>query len=458
MTTRSRGIFLALIGWAAAEVQPGAAAEKSPRPDNSLLADGPPFVRDWVPAVYPPEARREKIGGRAVVRAVVDETGRVTTARVLTAPDPRLGEAALTAVKTWVFTPATEDMKHIAMCMDVPFEFDPDKPEPKKPGLLPPAHLLPQPSPRTAAASVKAAALSNCPETLHARLLTGRVIYECEVTPEGRAEGFRVLGATHADLVLPALLDGARWEFSPAIQGDLPIRAKLRGEISHDMELVSRSRVLAANGITAPDGGVPEDWPLPEVTADPVWPYEPLLAGESGSARVEFTVLANGLVTGVKVREATAPEFGRALVAALETWTFQPAIKDGRSVKVVLLKRAEFKHPSAAAGGASDPHSRLVPLAKAGRIGSRTDEKLTPVYRVAPAVPEAVAESAERSGEAVIEFVIDRDGRARLPRIVSATREEYGWAAATAITQWVFRAPRLDGAPTEVKVAIPFKF
>jgi TonB family protein len=61
-------------------------------------------------------------------------------------------------------------------------------------------------------------------------------------------------------------------------------------------------------------------------------------------------------------------------------------------------------------------------------------------------------------GVAVVEFVIDRDGRVRLPRIVSATRPSLGWSAATALSQWVFTTPMRGGKPTEVKVQIPIEF
>ena len=62
------------------------------------------------------------------------------------------------------------------------------------------------------------------------------------------------------------------------------------------------------------------------------------------------------------------------------------------------------------------------------------------------------------TGSAEIEFIIDREGRARLPRIVSASREEFGWAAATAIAQWVFDPPKKNGQPVDTRVRIPVSF
>ena len=427
---------------------------------NTSAVDGPALIREWTPAKYPPEALREKIRGRAIVRVIVDENGGVTKARVIAAGDPRFGEAALAAVQTWKFSPATEGQKPIAMSMDVPFEFDPARGDAKKPGLLPPMHLLPKPSANTGA-DVKSAWIDDYPESLRPRKVRGRVIFECDVTAEGRASAVRVLATTHADFVAETFAASPKWEFTPAMQGDLPMRGQVRGEVSIELPRTGPAEILAANAITAPDGSVPAEMPRLEVSADPVWPHAQLLRGEAGVASAEFTVELDGTVTGVKLREATAPEFGRALAAALETWRFEAA-RGSRPGPVTLLKKAEFTPLPADATEAprGDPLGRLVVLARqeALRGGGDLDEKLTPLYRVAPTYPAVLRAADKPAGEATIEFVIDRDGRARLPRIVAATHEEFGWAAATAVAQWLFRPPLRGGAPTEVKVQIPINF
>lgn len=441
--------------WLAALGAPAA----QPRPNNAALADGAPLVQTWTPAAYPPEARSARVGGFVMVRIVVDETGRVTQARELEATDPRLGEAAVTAVRAWVFAPARDGGKAVAMSLDVPFMFDPTKPEPKKPGLLPPMHLLPKPAPREPA-ELKASPLGDYPVSLRDRKLPGRVVFECEVTPEGRAGAVRVLGATHADFVAPTLEGSARWEFKPARQGDLPVRAELRGAVTFDPPLsTTRAAVLAANGITASDGTAPADPLRLEVAADPAWPHAALLKGERGAATVEFKVRPDGSVANVAVREATAPEFGRALAAAMETWVFESASGRADTAEITWLRRVEFAPPSAEEEK-TNPLARLLAAARAGSIrgADALDEPLAPILRVSPVYPGAQRAAGKPAGEAVVEFVIDREGRARLPRVISATHEDFGWAAATAIQQWVFRAPRRAGEPTDVLVRIPFNF
>jgi len=436
---------------------PGVSRAASP---EALDVEGSPLLRTWKPPVYPAEVLAQKVEGNVRVRFIVDAQGAVSSARVLTSADPRLDATALATVKGWTFSPGMAGGKPAAGCMDVTVEFSLAEARRKaKAGLQPRFDLLPQPAPHVEP-EPKQTPSGDYPEILTERKIAGAVSFACVVSPEGRVLDPRITGATHADFVLPALDALKRWEFTPAMQGDLPVKAELEAKVSFDALGDSREEILAANGLTAPDGGVPALLVDPEVVVDPVWPLDLLLKGEGGSAVVEFTVRANGLTTGVKVREATRPEFGRALVAALEAWVFNPALDGGRAVAVPMLKRTVFKPELVGKESAADPVARVVAGLRAGTIGLATklDERLTPLYRVSPVYPAELAAGARPAGRAEIEFVIDREGRARLPRILSATQEEFGWAAATAVAQWVFKAPRRDGQPVDVKVKIPFEF
>jgi TonB family protein len=437
-----------------------AAKDEKPAP-ASLVADGPAMVRTWGPPVYPADALKEKVSGRVTTRIIVDETGAIAAARVLKATDPRLGEAAVTAVKTWTFAPAIENEKPVAQCLDVPFNFDAQKgAKTWKPGLLPEEAWMPRPAPRTVAVP-RNTPPGDYPAVLLERKLSGEAIFLCVVQPDGHAANVRIVAVTHSDFVLPALAALEKWEFTPAQQGDLSTASELRGTVSFDSVGTTRAEVLAANGIAAPDGSAPVNQPMPQVVSDPVWPYAFLTKGEGGSATVEFMVEATGRVTGVKVREATHPDFGQSVVAALEQCSFDPAMTEGKIVAVPLVQHVDFKPVSIDGDEPSkNPLVRLVRLERAGAIrgGGGLDEKLTPLYRVTPAYPAALRDVGKPSGQAVIEFVIDRDGRARMPRIVSASHPEFGWSAATSVSQWVFKAPLRAGKPTEVRVQIPINF
>jgi len=57
-----------------------------------------------VPPVYPPVAANARLQGTVVVEATIDERGRVVDV-TLVQGIPMLSEAALEAVKKWVYTP-----------------------------------------------------------------------------------------------------------------------------------------------------------------------------------------------------------------------------------------------------------------------------------------------------------------------------------------------------------------
>ena len=428
-------------------------------PPDLTVADNAPMIRSWAPPVYPAALLKAKVAGKVEVRFIVDVQGKVRTARVLESTDPRLDDTAIATVKAWTFSPGLEEGKPAEACMDVTVECVPTKPRKSDPIMLPRADLAPHPAARTET-EPKNTPAGDYPEILTERKIAGAVTFAGVVTAEGHVVSPRITGASQVEFILPALAALRHWEFTPATQGDLPSRSTTEGKITFDAIGDSRDDILAANGVTAPDGSVPPLAPGIFMAPDPVWPIEALLKGEGGSAVVEFSVRENGFTEHVRVREATKPEFGRALAAAMEAWIFEPAINGGRAVAVPLARRVEFKPVVAGKETVTDPVQRLVADLRSDKIDPavKLDERLAPIYRIPPVYPAAL-EAAERpAGKAVIEFVIDREGRCRLPRIVSATREEFGWSAATAVAQWVFKAPLRGGQPVDVLIKVPFEF
>jgi protein TonB len=57
-----------------------------------------------VPPIYPEEAKDARVQGVVIIEAVVDASGTVGQTRVLRSI-PMLDQAAVDAVKQWVFTP-----------------------------------------------------------------------------------------------------------------------------------------------------------------------------------------------------------------------------------------------------------------------------------------------------------------------------------------------------------------
>src|SRR5262249_3512006 len=73
------------------------------------------------------------------------------------------------------------------------------------------------------------------------------------------------------------------------------------------------------------------------------YPWALLRDGKGGSAKVRFVVNETGKVSQVEVVSATAPEFGRALAAAVELFEYEPALRAGRPCKALLSYEQKFE-------------------------------------------------------------------------------------------------------------------
>jgi TonB family protein len=80
-----------------------------------------------------------------------------------------------------------------------------------------------------------------------------------------------------------------------------------------------------------------------------------------------------------------------------------------------------------------------------------------PFVGPAPEYP-AKLRRAKTKGEAVVSFVVSRNGRVLEPAIVSATDPAFGESALAAARQWRFIPRIVNHAPVETKVNFPFTF
>jgi TonB family protein len=88
---------------------------------------------------------------------------------------------------------------------------------------------------------------------------------------------------------------------------------------------------------------------------------------------------------------------------------------------------------------------------------SGLDAKPRALYQPSPVYPRAF-DQTRISGTAEVEFFIDPNGQAQLPRVLAASTPEFGWSAATAVQQWIFEAPRKNGRAVFARAQIPIEF
>jgi TonB family protein len=207
-----------------------------------------------------------------------------------------------------------------------------------------------------------------------------------------------------------------------------------------------------------PAGGLP----APVEPIPVVYPYDLAMGGVEGDAVVQFSIDAQGYAGEVAVINASRPEFGLAAKGMIEAQRFAPLLQDGKAVTRTGLKQ-EVRFTTA--GLDADTRALLDELkkpqpdiTKARELDAVPPKLITAVNPVFPQSLLAAVSQGAKGGEAVIEFIIDRQGRVLLPRIISATTEDCGWAAATALLRWKFEPPTKGGKTVATRIRIPLEF
>ncbi|MEO6996245.1 MAG: TonB family protein [Lacunisphaera sp.] len=425
-------------------------------PPAPLQADfGDAILRQWVQPEYPEAARLAKLEGKVVVEFVVEADGKVTRTSVKNSTDQKFDASALAAVQNWTFDAATAEGKSVASGMEVPIVFKLAQLHQKNAPATPPLDQMPVAFP-IVPAKLKSTPTPGYPEELADRRLPGQVVLEFTIETDGRPQSPKVLWSPHAAFVGEALKALAKYQFQPSHQGPLLLPSgPTKGQMEFESLGATRAELLAINHLTVLDAQKFRDLPNPAVLPEPVYPYALLLAGESGSATVNFTVTDHGAVSEILLKDASRPEFGAALIAAIEASAFDAALIGTDPAPAKMVVTYTFVPP---AGGELNRLMVALQPGGPGVAGARgLDERLRPIWRVSPVYPDALRVE-KPVGKTMIEFIIDREGRCRLPRVVSASQPEFGWAAAAAINQWVFARPMKGGQPVDVKVDIPVDF
>ncbi|MFT3831118.1 MAG: TonB family protein [Opitutaceae bacterium] len=273
---------------------------------------------------------------------------------------------------------------------------------------------------------------------LEGRLMkaTPRTVINFVVEDDGSTGRFQV-AETHSEQATRAALDVVSVQrFQPATIREMPVAVEYTRSVAF---------VGGAEKIAGLEGAA--------AVTDPAYPYERLLAGESGRAKVRFKLGPAGDVTDTAVMEATHPDFGAALVAAVETWWF---VAEAAAEKPEREFEFQFELARVPYGARR--------LAEFVRGGGQVSNKATGL----DARPKALARpdivyprsllSTRPDGSAKIEFVIDRSGLAQMPRVVEASAPEFGWAAATCVNGMRFAPISRGGRPAELRVVLPFHF
>lgn len=239
----------------------------------------------------------------------------------------------------------------------------------------------------------------------------------------------------------------------------------VRTRFPNSLQIISHlmAAIVALSVVTLiPSARAQEGKSLPKVqgsrSLSPVFPYEALIAGKSGSAEVNFTVGTDGRAILLGTEKATDPAFSHALQADIEAIEFIPPRRNGQPQMTMTREYFDFPGKPALDPIAQEILTELRKPSPAITPVEALDAKPELLRKPQPPAYPWVLRSDAISGEAVIEFIIDRNGRTLFPRIVSATHEDFGWAAATNILRWRYKSPTKGGAKVDTRITTTVVF
>jgi outer membrane biosynthesis protein TonB len=186
----------------------------------------------------------------------------------------------------------------------------------------------------------------------------------------------------------------------------------------------------------------------------PVYPYDLAKAEKGGTAKVEVLVDTQGVPATVRIVSATDPAFGLALAAAALSYHFTPGYKGSERAMTKLSYGFDFDPRTMI-----DEDTRFILSIEKNhpeviRSPRELDVPVVPVSR-GPVYPPRVAGPARTS---LVTFLIDGEGRARLPRVNKPNPDIYDYAAMQAVSTWIFTPPKYKQHAAFVRVAVPIEF
>jgi bla regulator protein blaR1 len=203
------------------------------------------------------------------------------------------------------------------------------------------------------------------------------------------------------------------------------------------------------------------------------YPPAALAAKIEGVVYVKVRVSIDGKVTSAAVAPiGAAPDklLAEAAVSGVQTWTFDPAKKDGHAMEsdevVPIFFRLDREAPPKAAGGTLDaimisPPQEKSAAASADSGISGPTEIVSYRRAVPPHYPQSAVD-AKQGGKIMLKVHVDERGNPVSANVVKADPKEaeaiFGDVSIAATMQWKFNPGTRDGKPVAGDVLVPFLY
>ena len=361
----------------------------------------------------------------------------------------------LRQLRVWHFAPARQTGRPVAAAVQLPLVVQPRQAARPPATVRQPTHMpvaVRQPYPRY-------------PDEMRWSQLTGKVLVEFIVDHTGSVQAAFVKESNNPGFDDAALEAVRLWKFKPATTEDgTPVATKVDVPIIFQFEYGGGYDVFAFLSQPAKTPPQLQYDVAPKATSVvfPVYPFELLRDDVGGQATVAFLINSHGQIVHTVAVKSSRPEFAAALAAALAADHFDPALRKGEVTATIARQEQDFS-PSEKWIGPYSPQDERRLLRELEKhpekivAASKLDEGVRPLALPLPIYPPNLL-GRGTAGEALLEIIIDEAGRVHLPRIVSASQPEFGYAAAQAVAAWNFSVPKVGGQPVLTRIQVPFRF
>jgi TonB family protein len=294
----------------------------------------PPKLIKKVEPVYPDEAKKAGIQGAVTLEATTDTRGRVQEVKVLISV-PELDQAAIDAVKQWVYEPMVINGKPHGITFTITCRFSLDNEKMGKSFEGGVTGTDQKPAVR-AMGDIKPPKLIKIVEPVYPEIakqaqVEGVVILEATTDIYGRVVNTKILRSI--PLLDQAAIDAVeQWVYEPMIIDGGP-----RGVIftvTCTFKRDDQDKPVRATGDIKPPKLIKK--------VDPIYPQEAKDAGIEGTVILEATTDIHGKVMKTHILRSI-PELDQAARDAVMQWVYEPMVIDGNPKGVTFTVTVVFE-------------------------------------------------------------------------------------------------------------------
>jgi TonB family protein len=307
-------------------VPPAGATEMAPPTPATQKVNGVIRAATLIKRVtpeYPADAKAAHIEGTVRFTALLGKDGTVRDLQLVSG-HPMLVQAAMNAVKQWVYQPTLLNGEAVEVRTEivVNFRLDPAEGTYRVGGGVSPPHVISKSEPQYSA------------EGLRARL-EGSVTVSLVVGEDGTPRDIKVVQSLGLGLDEKAVETISSWRFAPADKEGNPVAVLAKVEVH--FRLVGKAGEWR---LTRASFKPPERASLPSVIRTK-FPRD-AAAEESGSVTLTLDVDEQGLPVNIHVEKSSDAKWEDDVIAATREWRFTPGLKDGAAVVVPLTLEFSF--------------------------------------------------------------------------------------------------------------------